>query len=135
MAPSADVRSSKRVIVVAPEGADWVAPTVTFLGARGYAAARLESLSFASFLVMWGGVAALLIDARMLGPGSAARIGHLRSARPSLRVVSIGGTGLDAKQALESGGTSYLTWPFAASDLDNVFPRSPGIALVPAQRG
>ncbi len=111
-----------RVILVAPEGAEWVSSTFTFLAGRRHVVARLASLSFASFLALRGGVAALIIDARMLGAGSAAKITQLRTARPRLRVVAIGAAGPDAKHALEAGGTSYLSWPFAVDDLKGVLP-------------
>jgi hypothetical protein len=109
-----------RIVLVAPEGTEWVAPATAFFAARKHIVARLPSLSFASFAVLRGGVAALLIDARLLEAGSAAFIAQLQRALPRLRVVTIGAADMAALQVLERG--THLGWPFAAGELEAIFP-------------
>src|SRR5262249_32714639 len=98
-----------------PEDAEWATAASAFLAERAYVLVRLPSLSFASFAVLRGGVAGLLIDARLMAAGSAAFIGQLQRGRPRLRVVTVGAAGA------AEGVASHLAWPFGRDELEKVF--------------
>lgn len=117
-------RSDARgVLLVAPEGAAWVAAAAAVLGDHGYAVAKLTNLYVIGLLMHSGGVGAVMLDARSLDVGASARISELRRRHPGIVVVVVGEpTGPSIKRALEGGGTVYVSWPFTAEELTQIFP-------------
>lgn len=67
----------------------------------------------APYLLVSGGVDALLFDARRLGASDAIALERCRKIAPSMTIVAVtqGSAPADLKRALELQATTVLSWP------------------------
>jgi hypothetical protein len=102
------------VILVAARGSAWSSPIGALLGAHGYRIAEIQTLSMLPYLLLSGGITALVADAR----AAAAAVDVLERCHriaPAMRRVLVDGGGGEAVAAVP-GPVVALRWP--ASDFD-----------------
>ena len=99
------------VVLVQDLFGPWAVEIEHILTGGQYRVARVHELAMAPFLLR--GATALFVGARGFGHGETSILLRCRAAMPSLRVVvvAIRGSLGDMKSALDSGATSFLSWP------------------------
>lgn len=100
-------------VVIAPTRSEWPRDLLETISREGYTLVRIDDLRLVLFLVLAGGVSAVIVDGRAMETLGAMALRKCRECSPSTAVVvlALDATPATMKRALESGATAFLSWP------------------------
>jgi len=113
------------VIVVDDMDGRWKSEIEALLRKHGYKIARIKELPMAPFLLLSGGVTALLLDGRRMGASDAMVLERCRKLAPGMAIVFVtsGSSPVDLNRALDDGATAVLSWPAPGTALLDLLRR------------
>ncbi len=107
------------VILVDDADSRWNDEVEAVLHAHKYKIAHIKELPMAPFLLLSGGITALLLDGRKLGASDVMVLERCRKLAPDMAIVFVTAdpSQADLKRALDDGATAVLSWPAPANTL------------------
>ena len=104
----------ERAVILVEDGLPGAEEIASVLSARRYRVARVRDLAMVPFLLLSGGVSAVLLGGGGLGQRDVMALQRFRKAVPGMRIVVVASGPAEMKRALDSGATAFVPWPAPA---------------------
>jgi DNA-binding NtrC family response regulator len=122
------VRELGGTVLIVGRSASWPRDLVRTIADEGYTIRPVDDVAEVPILVRAGGVSAVFLHARGLGTRDllALRAAREDSPRTAVVVMSPTSTPPELKRAIDSGATSFLSWPASIEVLRQVLRSGSG---------
>jgi DNA-binding NtrC family response regulator len=113
------------VIIVEDAKGQWGPDMEALLRAHGHRVARVKDLASVPFLLLSGGIVALVLEGRKLAASDALALAKCRRLAPAMSLIFVtrDSSRVDLVQAMDDGATAVLSWPESASTLLDLLHR------------